>query len=300
MPDPPAAAVNDWTIGKLLTWTRSHFESRGVDDARLSAEILLAHVLACRRIELYARFEHAPTDDERAQYRELVRKAAEHQPIAYLVGHKEFYSLDFLVTPDVLIPRPETELLVEQSLFWCQSHPRDRHDLLDIGAGSGCVAIAICKRRPSVHAIASDISEAALKVAADNVRRHELADRIHTIQADLLALPKESIPPGGFDLIVSNPPYIAERDRDQLPENVRKYEPAVALFAGGDGLDIYRRIATDVSPFLKPDGLLLIEIGMGQADDVEAMMTGTGKLKPAGRFKDANKIERALAFTIPA
>ncbi len=298
MSDPPAAAVNDWTIGKLLTWTKSHFESRGVDEPRLSAEILLAHVLGCKRIELYARFEAAPADDQRARYRELVRKAAEHEPIAYLVGHKEFYSLDFLVTPDVLIPRPETELLVEHALAWCQSHARDRHDLLDIGTGSGCVAIAICKRRPALYAVASDISEAALNVAAENIRRHQLTDRIRPVQADLLALPQECIPPGGFDLIVSNPPYVAENDRDQLPENVRKYEPATALFAGGDGLDIYRRFASDVSHFLKPDGLLLFEVGLGQSDAVESILTASGRLKPAGRYRDANKIDRALAFTI--
>lgn len=298
MPDPPAAAVNDWTIGKLLTWTKSHFESRGVDEPRLSAEILLAEVLGCKRIELYARFEAAPTDDQRAKYRELVRKAAEHEPIAYLVGHKEFYSLDFLVTPDVLIPRPETELLVEHSLAWCQTHPRDRYDLLEVGTGSGCVAIAISKRRPSVHAVASDLSEAALGVAAENIRRHELAERIRTVQADLLKLPKEIIPPGGFDLIVSNPPYVAEKDRDQLPENVRKYEPAIALFAGSDGLDLYRRMASDAPALLKPGGCLLLEIGISQADGVEALLSASGKLKASGRYKDINKIDRALAFTM--
>ena len=132
----------------------------------------------------------------------------------------------------MLIPRPETELLVEQALAWCRANPRDRYDLLDVGTGSGCIAIAICKRNPTIHAIASDISGVALKVAADNIRRHELTDRIRTVEADLLDLPKDAVPPDGFDLIVSNPPYIADVDREQLPENVRKYEPAIALFAG--------------------------------------------------------------------
>jgi len=300
MPDPPAAAANDWTIGKLLGWTKTHFESRGVDEPRLSAEILLAHVLGCRRIDLYARFEHAPTEEERAKLRELVRAAAEHQPIAYLVGHKEFYSLDFVVTPDVLIPRPETELLVEQALAWCQSHSRDRHDLLDVGTGSGCIAIAICKRRPSIHAVASDISEVALKIASENIRRHELTERVRVVQADWLVLPKDVVPPGGFDVIVSNPPYITEADRDELPENVRGYEPAVALFGGQDGLELFRRIANDAPRNLKPGGLLLMEIGLGQTDAIESLMTAQGRFELTGRYRDANGIERALAFTVSA
>lgn len=299
MPDSPAAAPNDWTIGKLLTWTRSHLESRGVEEPRLSAEILLAHALGCRRIDLYARFEQAPTEPQRAAFRELVRKAAEHQPIAYLVGHKEFYSLDFLVTQDVLIPRPETELLVERSLAWCAANPRERSDLLDIGTGSGCIAVAICKRRAAMHAVATDLSEAALAVAAENVRRHELTERIRTFRADLFDLPPDAVPPDGFDLIVSNPPYVSEADRERLPENVRKYEPAAALFAGVDGLALFRRIAADVTKYLKPAGFLLLEVGMGQADAVEAIFTAA-KLIPAGRFKDGRGIERALAFTLPA
>ncbi|HKQ49093.1 MAG TPA: peptide chain release factor N(5)-glutamine methyltransferase [Phycisphaerae bacterium] len=299
MPDPPAAAPNDWTIGKLLTWTRSHFESSGVDEPRLSAEILLAHALGCRRIDLYARFEQAPTEPQRATFRELVRKAAEHQPIAYLVGHKEFYSLDFLVTPDVLIPRPETELLVEQALAWCATHPQDRYDLLDVGTGSGCIAVAICKRQASVHAVATDVSDAALAVAAENARRHELAERIRTMRADLFNLPPDVVPPGKFNLIVSNPPYVSETDRDSLPENVRKYEPAAALFAGADGLDVFRRIATDVTRYLRLGGLLLVEVGMGQAKSVDEIFAAHG-LKSQARFKDVNGIERALAFTLPA
>lgn len=296
MPDPPATAPNDWTINKLLTWTRSHLESRGVDEPRLSAEILLAHALGCRRIDLYASFEQAPTEPQRAVFRELVRKAAEHQPIAYLVGHKEFYSLDFVVTPDVLIPRPETELLVEQALAWCAAHPQDRYDLLDVGSGSGCIAIAICKRQPSVHALATDISEAALAVAAENARRHELAERIRTVRGDLFDLPQDAVPSGKFDLIVSNPPYVSETDRESLPENVREYEPAAALFAGTDGLDVFRRIASDVTRYMRPGGLLLVEVGMGQAEEVDAIFIAA-KLKPVGRYKDGQGIERALAFT---
>ncbi len=137
-----ANANGEWTIGRLLEWTRRHLDSAGVEEPRLATELLLAKAVGCTRIQLYARFDATPTDDQRAAFRELVRAAAQHQPIAYLVGKKEFYSLDFLVTPDVLIPRPETELLVEQALVWCREHQQDRYEILDLGTGSGCLLLA--------------------------------------------------------------------------------------------------------------------------------------------------------------
>ncbi|GMU33406.1 MAG: peptide chain release factor N(5)-glutamine methyltransferase [Planctomycetia bacterium] len=300
MSDTPVQASESWTIGRLLAWTRSHFESRGVDDARLCAELLLAKALGCKRIELYARFEEVPDEARRATFRELVRAAAEHQPIAYLIGTREFYSLEFEVTPDVLIPRPETELLVERALDWIKGHPADRHELLDIGAGSGCLAVTICKRAGSVHAVAGDISEPALAVVQRNAARHGVAERVKCVRADMLDLPPEALPPSGFDVIVSNPPYIAETDRDSLPENVRKYEPSVALFAGDDGLSAYRKIAAKARSVLRPGGVLILEVGSGQADSVEKMMVADGGLAAAGRFRDLGGIERAIELTLPA
>jgi release factor glutamine methyltransferase len=289
------ATPTHWTIGNLLTWTKGHFEKSGVEDARLCAELLLAKAMGLKRIELYARFEQSPTEEQRAAFRELVRAAAAHQPIAYLIGTREFYSLEFKVTPDVLIPRPETELLVERALVWCKEHPQERIDLWDIGTGSGCIAITVAKRCPAVHAVASDISEAALKVAAENADRRGVG-RIRFVHADLLDLPAEN--PERFDIILCNPPYIAETDRDSLPANVRDYEPAAALFAGFDALAVYRRIAGGIHQRLRVGGLLALEVGQGQAAEVEAILVNGGALAAAGRFKDLAGIERVVTFTL--
>ena len=304
MTDRPTQTDGEWTIGRLLAWTRQHFDDRGIEDARLCSELLLSKALECEKIALYARINDAPSETQRAAFRELVKAAAEHQPIAYLIGRKEFYSLDFIVTPDVLIPRPETELLVEQTLAWCDDHRRDSYQLLDVGTGSGCIAVTLVKRNAAVRALASDISEAALAVAKRNAEHHGVADRISFVQADMLDLPShaevDSIPEGGFDVIVSNPPYVAEHERERLPRNVRDYEPNVALVSGGDGLTAYRRIAADVGGCLRPGGTLLLEIGEGQADEVEAILTHKGRLEPVARHKDLAGIERALQFTMPA
>jgi release factor glutamine methyltransferase len=299
MADPASESGNEWTIGKLLSWTRGHFESKGVDEPRLSAELLLAKAMGLKRIDLYARFEQRPTNDQRAQFREMVIAAAAHQPIAYLIGTKEFYSLDFIVTPDVLIPRPETELLVERVLAWCKEHSQPRYDLLDIGTGSGCIAVTLAKKQPAIHAVATDISEPALEIARENARRHGV-ERVRFVQADLLELPEDAVPQGGFDIIDSNTPYVSETETPTLPENVRKYEPSVALFAGQDGLEVFRLLARDVKRFLKPGGLLAVEVGMGQADAVIALFVSEGGLRPLGRFKDGGGIERTLEFTLPA
>jgi release factor glutamine methyltransferase len=300
MPENHAPTQDEWTIGRLLTWTKGHLESKGVDEPRLAAELLLARALGCKRIELYARYNLAPTADQRAAFREMVIAAAEHKPIAHLIGHREFYSLDFIVTPDVLIPRPETELLVELALTWCKEHPADRFSLLDIGTGSGCIAVTIARRQPAVSAVATDISASALAVAAQNADRHGVKDRIRFVEADLFNLPPDVIPPGGFDIIVSNPPYIAERDRETLPQNVGRYEPSQALFAGDDGLDAYRRLSPDVPRCLRPGGTLLLEVGFNQADAVQTLFAeASPTLQLVARFKDLSGIDRALQFTLP-
>ncbi len=298
MMNPPPQTSVPWTIGRLLAWTERHFEAQGVDEPRLSAQVLLAEALGCRKIDLYARFDHEPTAEQRAVFREAVRAAGEHQPIAYLVGHKEFYSLDFKVTPDVLIPRPETELVVERALFWCRENPRERYDVLDVGTGSGCIAVTIAKRQSAAHLVATDISDAVLAVAAENAARHGVADRVRCVRADMLALPAGAIPADGFDLLVSNPPYVSAGERDTLPRNVRDYEPATALFAGGDGLAAFRRIAAEAPGRLKPGAQVIVEVGHTQADAVEGIFAQAGRWNAAGRFRDLAGIDRVLEFTL--
>ncbi len=299
MNEPQTNARQDWPIARLLAWTAEHFTANQIDSPRLAAELLLAKVLDCKRIDLYTRFDESPSETNRAKFRDLVRRAAAHEPIAHLVGHKEFYSLDFQVGPDVLVPRPETELLVELALRWCDENTQPRYDLLDIGAGSGCIVITIAKRQPAIKAVATDLSRAALKIARQNADAHNVDDRIRFIEADMLDLPNDAVPEGGFDLIVANPPYIAEHERDTLPDNVRKYEPPQALFAGPDGLDAYRKIGNKVQHLLKPGAMLMLEVACDQADAVEDLLTQQSSgLKAAGRFKDLNGIDRALQFTL--
>ncbi len=295
----PASSQDAWTIGRLLTWTAQHFTARQVDEPRLAAELLLAKAMGCARIHLYARFNDAPSEQSRSAFREMVRRAAEHEPIAYLVGHKEFYSLDFCVTPDVLIPRPETELLVERALVRCNELSGDRIDLLDVGTGSGCIAITLAKRCSKVQAAATDISASALDVARRNAERHGVTDRIRFCEADLLDLPAEAVPDGGFDLVISNPPYIAETERDSPPKNVRDYEPAAALFAGPDGLEAYRRIAAGITDLMRPGGMLVVEVAFDRAAAVqEVFASAAGALGSPRRYKDLGGIDRALEFRL--
>jgi len=296
MTDRATASTNTWTLRRLLAWTRNYFQSNGLDEPRLTAELLLAHALGCRKIELYTRFDQIPSDDQRAVFRELVRTAVKGQPVAYLIGRKEFYSLNFHVTPAVLIPRPETELLVERVLVWCEENPRDRFDILDVGTGSGCIAVVIATRQPAAHVLASDCSSEALEVAEQNVRQHKVDDRVRLVRADMLDLADGAVPAGGFDIVVANPPYVAKNDPDALAENVRAFEPPTALYGGEDGLDAFRRIAGGIRSVLRPGGTLILEIGDGQADAVETILADAQGLATLERHRDLAGVERVVQF----
>lgn len=276
-----------WTVGRILQWTQQWFAQRNIEGGRLAAELLLARAMGCRKIELYTRYEEEPTEPQRTQFRELVRQAGEHTPIAYLLGEREFFSLTFKVTPAVLIPRPETETLVQRAIEICRSRPDHTWRVLDVGTGSGCIAVALAKYAPNVELVASDISAEALAVAADNVRGHEVADRVRLVEADMLAVPTEAVPEGGFDLVVSNPPYVTADDWQGLEPHVRDHEPRRALVADeGDGLDAYRRLAADAPGALQKGGRLLAEIGHGQHDAVRDIFTSTGKWSHADSHRD--------------
>jgi len=291
-----SATTEPWTVDRLLKWTRAHFQSKGLDEPRLKAELLLAHALGCRKIDLYARFDQVPAEQPLGKYRELVKSAARAEPIAYLIGRKEFYSLDFDVTPDVLIPRPETELVVEEAISWIKSRSPATMTLCDVGTGSGCIGVTLAKRLPEVKVVATDLSPGALAVARRNADRHVVASNMRFIEADLLNLSAEDVPPGGFGLIVSNPPYVAKGRPETLAEDVRKYEPALALYGGDDGLEYYHRMAGQVRPVLSADGGLIVEIGNGQTSAVIDILTrGTGLSHRTTR-RDGAGIERVLVF----
>ncbi len=275
-----------WTIGRLLQWTTGWLTRHGIDQPRLAAELLIAHAFGCRKIELYTRFDVAASPDQLAALRALVQKAAEHAPVACLIGRKEFYSLEFEVTPDVLIPRPETETLVQKTIDLCRARPDTPARILDLGTGSGCIAISIARYVPTAAVTAADISAAAIDVARRNAERHGLAARIRFCMADWLDLAAEDVPPGGFDLIVSNPPYIAAAECDTLPRNVRDYEPRIALDGGADGLAFYRRLATGYEGRLRYGGEILVEVGAGQRDAVVGIFTAQGRFVHAGTYRD--------------
>jgi len=265
--------VDTWTVQRLLDWTRGHFEQNAVESPRLCAEILLAHAIGCERIELYTRYHSTPDEAALSTFRTSVKQAAEGRPIAHLTGEKEFFSLAFEVTPDVLVPRPETEILVERVISLARQKDNEIKTILDVGVGSGCIAISLAKNLPEAAFSASDISEAALAVARRNAARHEVSARIDFRAGDLCS-PWDA--EQQFDAIVSNPPYIAETEAADLPTNVRDYEPSLALFSGPDGLDVVRRLAAETPPHLKPNGHLLMEIAYNQAADVTRLLDESG------------------------
>lgn len=282
-----ATKPDEWTVQRILEWTTSHLTQHGSESPRLDAEILLAHARGCARIELYTRFAEVLTDDQRATMRELVKRRAKAEPVAYLVGHKEFYNLSFRVTPDVLIPRPDTETLVMETL----SHLGEQSaaTILEIGTGSGCIPIAIAKRHASVQITTIDVSEAASEVAQSNAETHEIADRIEFLIGDLFATLETD---RTFDFIVSNPPYIKEDDIAELDPDVRLHEPHLALNGGTDGLDVIRRLIDESPQWLKPGGWLLFEIGEDQGAVCRELLGTPGTFENIQIIKDLSKHDR--------
>ena len=256
-----------WTVLKILQWTADYFRGKEIESARLDAELLLSATLKMDRVSLYVNFERPLNADELSSYREKVQRRASREPIQYILAETEFWSLPFNVNPAVLIPRADTEVLVEEAL--------KRMDgccgVLDIGTGSGAIAIALAHEMPEIYVTAIDCSEKALEVARGNARRNGVEDRVAFLAGDL-----KSLPPGPYDVIVSNPPYIPSRDWEQLMPEVRDHEPRLALDGGDDGLEAYRRIAVQAVQILSPDGWLLVEVGIDQATVVSALFRAAG------------------------
>lgn len=266
--EPPPPAADAWTVGRILEWTTQHLKKHGSDSPRLDAEILLAHAKKCARIQLYANFNEVLSEGVRAIMRDLVQRRARHEPVAYLTETKEFFSLPFRVTRDVLIPRPDTETLVVaiiEELKQKTGSPR----LLDLCTGSGCIAIAAAKNLPALKVIATDLSPAALEIARGNAAKLGVAERMAFAQGDLFAALKAG---EQFDVIASNPPYIPTADIATLDPDVRDHEPRSALDGGKDGLDLIRRLLDAAGDWLAPGGLMLIEFTPEQAAAIEELV----------------------------
>lgn len=286
-----------WTIGRLLAWTAEFLGRQGVDDPRLATEVLLAHAAACRRIDLYARFDRVLDADALTRFRESVKRAGSHEPIAYLVGEKEFFSLRFHVTSDVLIPRAETEELVECIIDVCRQAAWEAPRLWDLGAGSGCVAIAALSQLPTATCLATDAFPAALEITRKNAERHGVLGRLTAVEASQLVLPDSVIPEGGFHVLMCNPPYIPAVQMAKLDRAVRDFEPRQALTDEGDGLSFYRVLARESPRWLAPDGFVAVEIGDGTAEAVRQIMTADRALAHDRTRKDRTVgKERVLVF----
>lgn len=259
-----------WTILKILQWTQQYFQSKGVENPRLDAEVLLCAVLDKSRIQLYTNFDEPLEEQELKQYRGYVARRAAREPVAYILGHKGFLQYDFKVTKDTLIPRPETELLVEQLV----SLNRDRGPvrILDLGCGSGAIIDSLLAELPEARGMGVDISPGAAAVTRENAQSLGVGDRLETVVSDLYEkVPREE----KFQVLVSNPPYIPEGNLAGLQAEVHR-EPRRALDGGRDGLDFYRRILRDLWSYLDPEGMAAFEIGQGQGEDVARLCREAG------------------------
>lgn len=291
-----------WTIGSLLTWTTDFFTRKAVEEPRLSTELLLAHSLSCSRMSLYTQYEKVPPEDQIAAFRQLVKQRSAHVPVAYLVGKAWFFSLEFHVTRDVLIPRPDTETLVEtiishvrQKTAWTGSAGAPA--ILDLCTGSGCIAIALAKHLPTAAITATDISPQALDVARKNAETHKVAERITFVRGDLFAaLAAESVP-ALFHIIAANPPYIPTAEIANLAPQIRDHEPRSALDGGLEGLDFHRRIIQDAPKYLHPEGLLIQEMQLDQGPALTAACTAAGCLTGIRTIRDAAGHPRCVAAT---
>ncbi len=344
------------TVLSLLKVSTAFFKEKGIDEAKRSAEYLLAHALGQKRLQLYLRFDQPVAENELVRFRELVRRRLRGEPVQYIVGTTEFYGLEFAVSPAVLIPRPETEHLVEAVVDrqradadrqcadvdqqradadrqradvdrqradadrqradadrqradadpQCADADRQRADadrqraagaageasILDIGTGSGIIAITLAAQLPNARVTAIDVSDAALEIARANAARNDVDDRISLVKQDILTSELNGIG-GPFDIVVSNPPYIAAAEIETLQPEVRAFEPVEALTDGADGLTFYRRFASLLPRLLRPGGLLAVEIGYGQSGDVREIFADSG-LEDIEVLKDYSGIDRVV------
>ncbi len=283
---------DEWTIGRLLEWTTDYLKQNGSDSARLDAEVLLANARGCSRIELYTAFKDLAPENLRTQFRELIRRRSEGTPVAYLVGHREFYSLEFKVTPDVLIPRPESELLVVALLDFIKERDNGAPvNIVDVGTGSGILAACVAVHAPQTRVTAVDISPAALAIAAENFAHHNVADRVNAVEGDLLSgFPAEPM----FDFIVSNPPYVSEAEHAGLAPDVKDHEPLLALVSGPSGTEIIERLIAEAAERLQPGGRLLIELSPMIHSQVLALFAADGRYRDVDSIKDLARHPRVV------
>lgn len=277
------STAETWTINRLLTWTADYFKKQQIEQPRLEAEVLLGYALGCPRIALYTRFEEIVNDEQRGKFREFVKNRVAGMPVAYIAGKKEFYSLNFSVTRDTLIPRPETEHLVTAVIDALKSAPAAELTAADVGTGSGAIAITIAKYAPKCQVTAIDASAAAAKVAEQNARDLGVAERVQVRVGDLLSGidAKQK-----FRAIAANLPYVSQAEFEQLDKSVKDFEPESALVGGVTGTEIIARLIPQAADHLQPGGLLALEVSPMIADRVATLLNQHGGFEPAAIIKD--------------
>lgn len=278
-----------WTIRRVLAWATEDFKKRGLSSPRLDAELLVAHGLGLSRVGLYMDLDRPLDDEERTKLRELVTRRRAHEPIAYIVGFRDFYKHRFAVRPGVLVPRPETESLVEAALgFLPEGEPRC---VVEVGVGSGAIGLSLLAERAAATLVGIDLSDVALEVTAENARALGVADRADLRKGDLFApLAADE----RFDLVVSNPPYIPRAEIETLDPDVRDHEPRLALDGGEDGLDLHRRLAREAPARLVSGGAILVEVGDHQAEAVTALHRETGAYRETRAVSDLGGMPRVV------
>lgn len=277
------STAETWSINRLLTWTADYFKKQQIEQPRLEAEVLLGYALGCPRIALYTRFEEIVNDEQRAKFREFVKNRLAGMPVAYIAGKKEFYSLNFTVTRDTLIPRPETEHLVTAVLDALKSAPATELTVADVGTGSGAIAVTIAKYAPQCQVTAIDASAAAAKVAQQNAQDLGVADRVRVQVGDLLS---GFAAHQQFLAIAANLPYVSQAEFAQLDKSVKDFEPESALVGGATGTEIIARLIPQAADRLQPGGLLALEVSPMIADQVATLLNQHGQFEPAAIIKD--------------
>jgi len=280
-----------WRLIDVLKEAASFLGTRGIDNSRLNAEQLLGHVLGLKRIDLYVQFEKPISLQERKTYKTLLLRRASHEPLQYILGETEFMSLPFKVTPDVLIPRPETETLVEKIVE--EAGGQEKISILDIGTGSSNIAISLAKYMTGAKIVAVDTNDEILSVARENATVNNVEEKIDFIKTDIREKEFCQVVMPPFDLVVSNPPYISEKAWEVLPEEVRKYEPKDALYGGADGFFFFQMIGEKGKEILKSGGKLFFEVGDGQSEKVETILRNMG-YQNVKTFPDLNGIDRVV------
>jgi len=277
------------TVLESINLSSEYLKNKGIESPRINAELLLAHILSCKRLNLYLSFEKPLTEEELQKYRELLRRRSKFEPLQYIIGKVEFYGIDFKVYPSVLIPRQETEILVETIIGQYDKH--DTLRILDIGTGSGNIAISLAKNLDNSVITALDISEEALKIANENALLNSVNDRTEFIRFDFL---KEEFKRNEFDIVVSNPPYIAIEEFETLSPELKEYEPKAALTDYNSGFLFYEIISNKSNHLLKPGGKLFFEVGKGQSSKVAEIMT-KNNFHNINMTKDYLNIERVIS-----